>query len=352
MGDTIYSISRLDTINNCLTEAYYTYRKDDRGEGNIYSYCGSKIHTTLENIVIGKATEEDLLPAMQEELQDLDKFGISFPKDARGGDAVRDGWIANMEHFCKTYRSPRGKNLQAEVEVNYISPKGNKLIGYIDLLKTNKNGSVEIYDYKTSSMYKGEDVKTHGRQLCVYSLALSQQGYDVSSVSWIFLKFVDITYMGYKTVKSKEKTELKKTVERRKIVRELEKSIRTELAEQNCSNIEIDFLMEDALINNVIPDQVAYLYKIRPAVVTYELTDEIKEECIDYIDSTIEKWEKMSDEECFNQHRAFTRIQNNGKEVKDLFYCYELCAHRKECPHFQDYLSKLDVPETSYEDLF
>lgn len=352
MSDTVYSISRLDSINNCLTEAYYTYRKNDRGEGNIYSYCGSKIHEVLENIVNGNATEEDLLPAMQEELQNLDKFGIFFPKDSRGGDAVKDGWIANMEHFCKTYHSPRGKNFQTEIEVNYTSPKGNKLVGYIDLLKTNKDSSVEIYDYKTSSMYKGDDLMKHGRQLCVYALALEQQGYNVRSVSWIFLKYVDITYMGFKTVKSKEKTELKKTVERRKIVRELEKSIRTELEEQECSNIEIDFLMEDALKSNIIPDQVAHLYKIRPTVVTYELTDEIKNECNRYIDETVEKWEQLTDEECFESHRSFTRIQNNGKEVSDCYYCMALCPHRKTCPHLQDYLSKLEIPETNYEDLF
>lgn len=351
MGENVYSISRLDSINECIYQAYQTYRLDDRGDNNVWALCGGRIHQVLENIVNGTATEADLLPAMQEELHDLELFDLDFPKDSKGGTAIRDGWIANMEHFCKTYKSPRGKNLQTELEVHYVSPHENKLIGYIDLLKTNKDGSVEIYDYKTSSMYKGDDLLKHGRQLVLYSLALKQHGYNVRSTSWIFLKYISVTYMGYKTVKSKEKTELTKTIERRKLVKELETSIRKELEEQNCSDIEIDFLMEDALKDNVIPTQVAHLYKIRPCVVTYEITDELEKECNEYIDQTIEQWEDLSDEECQKLHRPFTKKQKNGKEVPDIFPCLSICSHFKRCPHIQDYLETMENAESD-EDLF
>lgn len=352
MGENVYSISRLDCINECLHQAYHTYRLDNRGDNNVWALCGGRIHSVLEAIVNDKATEADLLPAMKEELNDLDIFGIDFPKDSKGGTAIRDGWIANMEHFCKTYKSPKGKSLQTEVEVHYTTPKGNKLIGFIDLLRTLKDGSVEIYDYKTSSMYTKDELLKKGRQLVVYSLAEEQLGKTVKNVSWIMLKYVDITYMGYKTVKSKAKTELKKTVERRKIVKELESSIRTELAEQNCSDIEIDFLIEDALKSNEIPTQVAHLYKIRPCVITYEITDEIKQECIEYIDNTIEMWENLSDEECEASHREFTKTQKNGKVVNDLFPCMAICPHFKRCRHIQDFLEQQDTQGEDDEDLF
>jgi RecB family exonuclease len=352
MGENVYSISRLDCINECLYQAYQTYRLDDRGDKNIWSILGGEIHRILEDIVNDKATEADLLPAMKEELHNIELFGLDFPKDSRGGTAIRDSWIANMDHFCNTYKSPKGKNLQTEVEVHYTSPKGHKLIGYIDLLKTNKDGSVEIYDYKTSAMYKGDDLLKHGRQLVTYSLAIKQHGYNVRSVSWIMLKYVDVTYIGYKTVKSKEKTELKKTIERRKIVKELESSIRKELEEQNCSNVEIDFLLEDALKTNTIPQQVAHLYKIRPCVITYDITEEIEKECIDYIDNTIDLWEQLNDDECKSSHRPFTKIQKNGKEVPDIFPCISICPHFKRCPHIQDYLAQQEIKEDDYEDLF
>ena len=353
MSETVYSISRLDCINSCLTEAYYTYRLNDRGKNNIYGLLGHRIHSVLEAIVNGDATEDDLLPAMKQEFEDLENLGIAFPKDPRGGDSVRQGWTSNMEHFCSNYKSPRGKKLQTELEVYYTSPKGNKLVGYIDLLRTLNDGSVEIYDYKTSSLYSKSELLEHGRQLCVYALALEQDGLNVRSVNWIFTKYVDVKYMGFKTKKSKEKIELTKTLERRKIVAELRDSIAVELAEKGVDELDIEFILEEAINNNAIPEQVAELYKIKPTVVEYVLTDEIKKECIDYIDRTIELWESLSDEECQDKHRAFTKLQKNGKEVPDMFYCFYLCAHNDKCPHFYDYKQTLTTTEElNDEDLF
>ena len=103
----------------------------------------------------------------------------------------------------------------------------------------------------------------------------------------------------------------------------------------------VTFIMEDALRTNVIPDQVANLYKVTPAIIEYQITDEIKQECIEYIDSTIEKWNALSNEDCFKQHRNFTRIQKNGKEVNDYYYCSCLCPHSKKCPHFRDFLDTM-----------
>ena len=350
----IYSISRLNTINNCLHEAYYTYRLNDRGEKNIYTIMGSSTHECLQHITEGTATEADLLPAFKQELENISLFGLSFPKDMKGEDSVRTNYIANMEHFAKNYKAPKNKQLQAELEVNYISPAGNKLVGYIDLLKTNNDGSVEVYDYKSSAMYQKKDMLEKARQLVVYNLALKQAGYNVKSVSFIFLKYVDITYMGYKTVKSKAKTKLTKTVERRKIVKELESSIRCELAEQNCSDLEIDFLMEDALKNNEIPTQVAHLYSIKPCVIPYAITDEIEQECIEYIDNTVEMWENLSDEECKAAHREFTKTQKNGKVVSDTYYCGALCPHKNKCIHYQDFIAQwvTSNEDSQNEDLF
>ena len=106
-GKTIYSISRLDTINHCLYEAYRTYILNDRGDNNVYAMLGGRIHDVLENIVNGKATEADLQPAVDSELEDIDLLGLEFPKGRNGEDTVRAGWIADMKHFCSTYKSPR-----------------------------------------------------------------------------------------------------------------------------------------------------------------------------------------------------------------------------------------------------
>ena len=199
-----YSISRLDTINHCLYEAYRTYRLHDRGRDNVYTSLGSAVHDVLEGITNGENTEDDLLPAVYKELDDLDLIGLEFPKDRNGGDSIRQGWIADMEHFCKTYKAPKG-NLIAEELFVYKTPKGRYLIGYIDLQKVHDDGTVDIYDYKTSSMYSKADMQSHGRQLVTYLLGKEQEGKKIKRVAWIFLKYAEVKFIGKKTIKSKSR---------------------------------------------------------------------------------------------------------------------------------------------------
>lgn len=354
-GKTIYSISRLDTINHCLYEAYKTYVLGDRGENNVYAMLGGKVHDVLEGIVNGTATESDLQPAVDEELEDIELLGLSFPKDFKGEDTIRQGWINNMKHFCSTYKSPKNNgDLHTEELFIYETPKGNILQGYIDLYKENKDGAISIYDYKTSSLYKGEDLKSHGRQLVLYALGKEQEGFKVKSVAWIFLKYVNISFLGNKTAKSKTKTEITKVIERRKIAQELCGYVEDDLAELGIDEIETDIILTDFKRANsfdVLPEEVRSRYKMTPCVYEYDLTDEIRQECIDYIDGTIEMWEGQEE----YPHLSFTKLQKNGKEIENTFYCHALCSHGKTCPHIKEFddLKNMDTKkEDDADDMF
>lgn len=343
-NEAIYSISRLDTINNCMYEAFRTYKLDERGDSNIYSIMGSKIHSTLEDIVNDKAEPSDLLEAMNNELEDMDMLNIQFPNDA-----IKDNWIADMTHFCKTYTKPEGKFITEE-RFLYETDEGKYLQGFIDLIKNNEDESISIFDYKTSSMYSKQGIKEHGRQLVVYAMGKEQQGYKVKSVAWNFLKYATIKFNGYKTAKSKEKTEIIKNIERRKIPDELSKYI-----ERDLYNLEYDELLIESLISqfkkensfDVLPDEVKNNYIVEPCIVEYEITDEVKEECKDYINKTIAMWESAEE----YPHRCFTRENRNGKEVDDIFYCTSLCGHFKNCDHIQDYLYQKQISEQDKDEL-
>lgn len=356
-GVPIYSISRLDCINRCLAEAYETYHNNNRGESNIYALCGSKVHDVLEGIVNGENTEKDLLPAVTAELEEAEMLGYEFPKMADGSDGIRDKWIKDMTHFCTYYQSPDPTNLSTEELFIYKSPKGNYLQGYIDLQRKNDDGSIDIYDYKTSSLYKGADIKEHGRQLVVYQMGLEQAGIKVRNTSWIFLKYAEIRFMGKKTVKSKEKTEISKVVERCKIGTEMAKYVEQVMIEQDFDEVDIEIaLNEFKSINSfaTLPKSVADEFKMLPYVCRYEVTDEIKKECEEYIDNTIEKWESLGDDESNYPPLSFTKIQKNGKEVPDTFYCAKLCSHGKTCKYFHDFLDKMDTGSSGneFDDLF
>ena len=355
-GVPIYSISRLDCINRCLAEAWETYHENNRGDGNIYALCGSKVHEVLEGIVNGENTEKDLLPAVNSELEEAEMLGYEFPKMADGSDGIRDKWIKDMTHFCQTYKSPNPKNLSTEELFIYKSPKGNYLQGYIDLQRKNADGSVDIYDYKTSSLYSGAAIKEHGRQLVVYQMGLEQANLTVRNVAWIFLKYAEIRFMGKKTVKSKEKTEISKVVERCKIGSEMAKYVEQVMTEQGFDEVDIEIALNEFKMSNsfsVLPDSVASEFKMLPYIMKYEVTDEIKKECEEYIDNTIEKWESLGDDESNYPPLSFTKVQKNGKVVSDLFYCQRLCSHGKTCKYLHDYVDKLDTgSDDEFSDLF
>ena len=357
-GVPVYSISRLDCINRCLYEAYLTYKLHKKSKQNIYGVLGSRVHDTLEAITHGEKTEADLWPAVQQEFEDLDMLGIEFPKDFSGGDSIRDGWLSNMKHFCNTYIAPKGATLKTEELFIYTSPKGRKLQGYIDLQQVKKDGSVNIYDYKTSAMYKGEALKEHGRQLVVYQLGLEQMGLKVNKVAWIMLKYVTVTYEGYKTVKSKNKTTISKDIERRKIAKELLKPVIREMEDQGYDSVDISMATESFLEANdfkALPESVAEKFIMKPCVIEYEVTDDIKKECEDYIDTTADLWESLGDNEENYPHMPFTRITKTGKEANESFYCNSLCGHCEHCPHiknFNEHFSALSEEQEEENSLF
>lgn len=349
-GVPVYSISRIDTINNCLAEARKTYILHEKGRDNIYGVLGTRMHETLENIINNKATEEDLLPAMNAELDDMDMVGINFPKDFSGGDSIRTGWIENMKHFCKNYTAPENKSdFKTEELFIYKTPKGRYFIGYIDLQEYITEKEIRIFDYKTSSMYAGEELKKHGRQLVIYSMAKEQEGYTVKDASWIFLKYVDVSFMGKKTVKSKEKTLINKTIERRKIGQELAKYVEQDLYEAGYDDFESQFIIDELKSTNdmsCVPEDIRKNYNITDCCYTYDITEDVKNECIDYIESTIDMWESMnSEDEKSYIPRGFTRTNKSGKVSSDVFYCTSLCSHFNTCNYIHDYLDQQTYEE-------
>ena len=358
-GIPVYSFSMLETTQNCPYEAYLTYVKNKRAEQiqNIYAGVGGATHDCLEDIMNGRATEADLYPRIHNALDELEMCGVTFPKGSKDPDSIRNSWIANMDHFAKTYKAPKGK-FETEQFFLYKTPKGKYLQGYIDLLKIRSDGTIEIYDYKTSTAYSGQDKHRHAKQLLLYALGKEQEGYTVKTIAWIFLKYCEAYYFGRQKITAKEETQCKKVIERKKLVKELNPIIRRKLAELNIDSDTIDLLMAQALETNEIPEQVRDQFTIKPHVLKYELSDETKREAEEYFDDTIADWEhklaimnEINEKELFPP-LAFTKKKKNGEEVPDDFYHAQLCGYRKICPYLQDYLASKEVAPKEEDDWF
>lgn len=359
-GVSVYSFSKLSSIEECLYGAYLTYIKRQKGKDSCYSLAGSATHDCLESIVLGFATEEDLLPTIQTTLDELEILGLPFPKDRKGGDTIRDGWVADMEYFCKHYVKPKG-NFETEKFFLYRTDEEIYMQGYIDLIHLHKDGTISIYDYKTSSMFTKEELPHKARQLVIYALAEEQEGREVKKVAWIMLKFSKVDFVGKKTSRSVKESEISKVIENKKIVEELEKHIIYKLEQLGYDEVDIECIMVKAKEENEIPKEVADQFKVRPYVMEYEITEEVKQECIDWINKIAKMWESLDKDKKFNyQPRKLTRMQKNGKEVDDSFFCNNLCNHRQTCEYIKEYNAmnaekykkKKDGIDIDDEDLF
>lgn len=359
-GIPVYSFSKVESMQNCPYEAYLTYVKGMRDQAlpGIYGELGGRVHDTLEEITNGTKTEADLLPDLQKKLEELELVGICFPKGSDGSDSIKKSWMTDMEHFCKTYKAPKG-TFETEQFFLYKTPHGHYLQGYIDLTKIRADGTLEIYDYKTSTRYTGEDIKSHSRQLTLYALGKEQEGYEVKNIAWIFLKYCEVTYLGRKTVKSKEDIQIKKIIERKNLVKDLANEIRRKLSLDGVDEVDIGLIVDEALEKNEIPTQVADQFKVLPYVCKYDLTDETKAEAAQYFDDAIERWEtleqRLADGEDVNElfpPLPFVKVTKAGKEVEDTFYHNCLCGYRNICPHLQHYNEQKAIEKEEDEDLF
>lgn len=315
----------------CQYQAYLTYIKHEKGLDSIYGLLGTVMHDTLKKIVHQEATKADLLPALNEELELARDFGIDFPKDMRGGTTIRDNWIKDMKHFIANFTPLKG---EFETEQLFILPVGPKryLQGYIDLIRHNPDGTVSVFDWKTSSQFSDKDLKEHGRQLVLYSIALEQAGYQVRDCAWIMLKYVQVTFDGFARKNAKAKSQINKVIQRSKLYKELASYVKADLIDAGYSATQATDYVDAMTVResmDELPPEIRAHYTIRPYIRKYEATDELKAEALDYVNQMAELFESKTDNEADWPHTPITK-QNS-------FFCNTLCGYRKKCPYIQQY---------------
>ena len=339
-GAEVYSISRLNCINQCEYQAYLSYIEEAPKKNNVWASLGGQIHDALEACIKGEATEEILSDAIQAELENLDILGIDFPLDRNGNPTIRDNWIANMSRFAKEFKTPKGK-FETE-KLILLHWKDNIWIqGYIDLIRFEKDGSVYIVDWKTSSQFTKDHLVEAGRQLILYALAMQEQGYKVNKVSWVMLKYC-ITKWTLKNGKTKEKIS-----EWRNYIKDLKSVLEKKLEDMGYDEVDIDALLFQAEKDNsmdCLPEELKSQFKTVPYVRDYELTPEVIAECKEYIDKSIEKYHERGREE-----KKFKPCDIK----KESFFCSSLCDFSTSCKYWKDYCEQLKDKDTEEEeDLF
>lgn len=339
-GKNIYSISRLNSLNQCPYAAYITYVIGDRGDNNVWAALGSIMHDTLQGIIDNGTSTDALIESLNDGIENLEISGIDFPKDRNGGSAIRDNWIANMTGFCRNFKAPNGK-FETEKLVIYKVSDDDYIQGYIDLLKINDDETVSVYDWKTSSQFVGDHLIEAGRQLVLYAQALEQEGYEVRDLAWVMLKYCVVRWK-QKNGKIKEKV-----CEWRNYVAQIRPYLLKPPVAVNIDEFELDMIVSEAVANNSLdglPAELRDQFEVSQYVRYYDYNQEVIDETLNYVTNQIQSFKDRGQDE----------KNYPPKDVaSDSYFCSSLCGHNRRCPYYKDYCSTfVKTDKKNEEDLF
>lgn len=343
-GAKVYSISKLNTIDQCPYQAYLNYvTHTPQKNENIYGRLGTKTHDTIELYVHGQANNEDIKKAIQNELNDLEMFGIDFPSSRDGSSSIRDNWVANMNRFAEEFKYDTTQNTTTEKLLLYKIDNDHFMMGYVDAFILNNDGTVSIIDWKTSSNFDKAHLLSAGRQLIVYKLALEQSGYIVKDCCWCMLKYCETTWI---QKNGKPKT---KVSEWRNLIKDMSSVIEKTLSDLGYDETDIECYMTSGLQENkwsVFPKELQEKFDTHVYYRQYDITPELIEETKAYIEENSSKYESFEDDE----------VNYPSCDIKkNSYFCQALCGYggkSGQCKYYVDYCDKYEEKQDEYSDLF
>lgn len=340
-GKNIYSISRLNSLNQCPYAAYRTYVLGDRGGNNVWAALGSIMHDTLQDIIDNGTSTDVLIQHLNDGLDNLEISGMDFPKDRNGGSAIRDNWVKNMTNFCLNFKAPEGK-FKTEQLVLYKVSDDDYIQGYIDLLPLNDDGTVSVFDWKTSSQFVGDHLTEAGRQLILYAQALEQEGYKVRDLAWVMLKYCVVSWK-QKNGKIKEKV-----CEWRNYVAQIRPYLLNPPKSVDIDELELEMIVDKAVEENSLaglPAELRDQFEVKQYIRHYDYTQDNIDETLEYVRKQIQSYKDRGSDE---KNYPPTDINTNS------YFCSSLCGHNSKCPYYKDYCSSFVKTDkkSAADDLF
>lgn len=309
-GCKIYSISRLNNMNTCPRQYYLTYVAKEQQKAGIYGILGTACHSDLEDLYENKEEGARLVPKhFKDEWMKCEMFGVNFPTEP-----IKKNYKKDIDAFYKYYKKREGQFIS---ELGFILQidEMHYLMGYIDLLELREDGKVNIFDFKTSAMFKDKKLIDAGRQLCIYQMALEQlYGLECVINGWEMLKYCNLQIGNNKP----------RVVSAREVVDKAETQLKTLLKKNKYDEQQIHMyimMCKQQGDFSCLPQEIQDQIKVEIHFKEYEITDEVKAETMKYITDTIAIIESIDD----------TNI-NKWETNPNDFFCKNLCGfHPKHC---------------------
>ncbi|MGL5962638.1 MAG: PD-(D/E)XK nuclease family protein [Cetobacterium sp.] len=208
----LISFSEVTEFETCPHARYLHRIIRVDGKNNIYAVAGSLCHDLLERHYTEGLTKEEMIYGFENGMVEIFKEGYSFMTDKVG-----TSWLNNMRMYFQGFESdPSIKSCEdfvslplwifdTELEDVYAQ-------GWVDAVIENADGSVSLGDFKSSTIFRGNDLRSKSKQLVLYSVMYEHMyKRKVKSIFFDFLKYAEIEY---RDVKGKVK---KKIVERQEL---------------------------------------------------------------------------------------------------------------------------------------
>lgn len=313
-GNRVWSISRLDSFDNCKLGYKLAYMtKDIIGKDNMYNLVGSFMHDTKEVYLKGEITKEKWLDNFDDYLFDLQMKGFKFINDK-----IKANYIECISHYIMNQQDNNNQHIIEKFILYHINGK-DYIQGYVDYIDVNE-GKFRIIDFKTSSEYTGEKKKKAGRQLVLYKIMLEKiTGRKVDFIGWDMMKYCNICY-------KQKNGKIKKTfIARNKIASKMRAKYLKDLIDLGKLEFEANMILDD---KEDIPKDLSSKYWIEDGLVEYEFNAETESEVLEYVKNIIKE---------IDNEKEYSPIDINDD---NNFFCANLCGYKQYCFKWNEYRAK------------
>lgn len=256
-GETVWSISRLNSMNTCQYGYYNSYVLKNRGIGNCYSASGTEIHEKMELIYKDQYDTSNFSKDLESKLAENEILGLDFPSDL-----IRDNFTKDVKHFTENFKKLDGKFILEKLLLFKLDD--HYIQGYIDAIQVieNEEGNKEIniLDWKVSSKFSGaKKLQDAGRQLLMYKygLDLGSSKTKINTVKWCMIKYLYVNYLKAEKVINYRKCKIDGWV--KTIRKAIHKSLLAEGFTEEESMVLMDISVANNNLNN-LPESVKNTY--------------------------------------------------------------------------------------------
>ena len=203
----VLSFSMLSTVEQCMRQYKFNYiDRVETDSDNVYTYLGSLAHLLIEKLYRNEINNKEAITKWLEKINSMVYFFVDYSKTEQYDKQIelkkknrkyKNNYNINMVRYFRNFKPIQYKDFLQEERVYIRLDKVFNLPffrnyvfnGIVDFIGLNDDGSIDIIDYKTSTMYKGEKQILHSYQLILYAICLENMGFKINRIGWNFLKY-------------------------------------------------------------------------------------------------------------------------------------------------------------------